>query len=430
VVAHNLILALSGNRLPGRCPEWYGFVIEQNYFTRFFRRSFATKIPAMDICSTFVSDFSVRKLDGPEAFADLTAEWESLDEEIFPRTPFTSPSWICLWWQHFRRRTLLFRDEFFCHIVRDADGRLVALVPLMRTFCLGLGLPAMRIVQFFGTDPSLTEFRGVICRPEDQDKVVRTLAEYFLRCHRDWDVFRWNGLRRPPSVYNSMAIGCEFLARHELPDYLVDLPDKWDKLRLHVSSNMRKNLRKAYESLERDGLDFTLRVVRQPEDVPAAIERFLSLHLARSEAADMVRHPNKFREPNARAFLVAYLLRLAGRGQLCIFELEVNREVVASRLTFVLGSDLYMYFAGYDTAWKKYSVMTILVAEMIKWAIEHSLQRVNLSTGKDLSKLRWKPVEIGLHDAVQISPSLRGKIAYRGFLAYEVLSRVRVRLDR
>jgi CelD/BcsL family acetyltransferase involved in cellulose biosynthesis len=67
---------------------------------------------------------------------------------------------------------------------------------------------------------------------------------------------------------------------------------------------------------------------------------------------------------------------------------------------------------------------------MIKWAIEHSLQRVNLSTGKDLSKLRWKPVEIGLHDAVQISPSLRGKIAYRGFLAYEVLSRVRVRLDR
>lgn len=41
-----------------------------------------------------------------------------------------------------------------------------------------------------------------------------------------------------------------------------------------------------------------------------------------------------------------------------------------------------------------YGVMTTLMIETIKWAIEHKFAFINLSTGKDLSKLRWKPTEI------------------------------------
>ena len=94
----------------------------------------------------------------------------------------------------------------------------------------------------------------------------------------------------------------------------------------------------------------------------------------------------------------------------------------------MLGPDLYLYFSGYDPSWRKYGVMTLLVTETIKWAIEHGLQRVNLSTGNDQSKLRWKPYEIIFRDAVQIAPTARGRCAY---LAYEVLlTRTRRRLVR
>ena len=73
------------------------------------------------------------EIPGIEAFArdvrqcraDVRVEWEALDAQIFPRTPFTSPLWIGLWWNHLRRQRPLLRDEFFCHTVRDADGRLV-----------------------------------------------------------------------------------------------------------------------------------------------------------------------------------------------------------------------------------------------------------------------------------------------------------------
>src|ERR1700761_8159452 len=105
----------------------------------------------------------VERLPNPAAWEAVAAEWEVIDKKLFPRTPFTSPIWLSSWWKHFRRRNFLFRDEFFGHVVRDRHGSLVALVPLMRSHCLGYGPSIMRIVQFFGNDPSLTELRGIIC---------------------------------------------------------------------------------------------------------------------------------------------------------------------------------------------------------------------------------------------------------------------------
>jgi CelD/BcsL family acetyltransferase involved in cellulose biosynthesis len=369
---------------------------------------------------------TVERLPGPEALAGIAAEWDLLDRQTAPRTPFTSPAWIIPWWKHLSRcRKMLLHDEFFCHVVRGDGGRLVAVAPLMRTSVPGVGPPVLRMVQFFGTDAALTEIRGVICRPEDHAPVVEALVEHFLARRAEWDVFRWAGLRHPVDAYGAPPPPCAFAPRHDLPDYVVELPGSWEHLRLRVSSNMRKNLRKPYELLERDGLAFALRVTERPNDVAAAVTRFLELHAARAEAADMIFHPNKFVQPHVRAFFADYLHGLAERGELRIFELEIDGAVVASRIAFLLGSDLYMYFAGYDPAWKTYSVMTVLMTEMFKWAFAHGVERINLSTGHDQSKMRWKPREVLFRDAVQVSPTMRARPAFGAFQAYEALSRAR-----
>lgn len=368
---------------------------------------------------------TVQRLPDIRALAEIIAEWELLETEITPKTPFTSPSWILTWWRHFRRRQGVFRDEFFCHIVRDGSGNLVAVAPLMRTFAPGFGLPMLRIVQFFGNDPSLTEIRGIICRPCDEDDVIDTLVGHFLAHRGTWDVFRWNGLKSARSAEQARSMPCVFIPRRELPAYFIELPESWEQLRTHVSSNMRKNIRKAYELLERDGFTFTLNVVERAEELPLALERFLALHAMRSEAVDMITHPNKFAGPPARTFLADYLGVMAERGALRIFEMKIGGTVVASRLAFLLGSDLYMYFAGYDPSWKNYSVMTVLVSEMIKWAVAHGAERANLSTGKDQSKLRWKPTEVIFRDAVQVSPTWRGRLAFGAFQTYEAVMRAR-----
>lgn len=365
---------------------------------------------------------TVERLPGPEALAGIAAEWDLLDQQTEPRTPFTSPAWIIPWWQHFcRHRQLFFHDEFFCRLVRDEAGRLVAIAPLMRTSAPGIGPPVLRMVQFFGTDPFLTEIRGVICRPDDRAAVIAVLVEHFLSSRNEWDVFRWNGLHHAADADNALGLPCTFMPRRDVRDYIMELPANWEELRLQVSSNMRKNLRKAYDLLKRDGFIFSVRVSERPEDVAGSVERFLALHAARAQVRDMIPHPYRFGQTRARAFLDTYLRGVADRGELRIFELEIGGAVVASRLAFLLGHDLYMYYAGYDPAWKNYSVMTVLVSEMIKWAFAHGLRRINLSTGHDQSKERWKPREVMFRDAVQLSPTRRAHATFGAFRAYEVL---------
>jgi CelD/BcsL family acetyltransferase involved in cellulose biosynthesis len=362
----------------------------------------------------------IEKLSGPQALFDLAPEWDRLDRQLAPRTPFTSPLWIGLWWKHFRQSRRTARDEFFCHVVRDDDAALVAVAPLMVTHRPGVGPLRMRVLQFFGADPSITELRGVICRAEHQDAVIEALVQHFHERRGEWDVFRWNGMRDDGCAYRALMDRREFVADSDLPDYILHLPQSWEEVRASVSSNMRKNVRKAYEFLERDGHAFVFRAVEDPAEVPEALARFLVLHAARAGVADMIYHPNKFEAPRPRAFLTDYVTQMAEQGMLRLFELEISGTVVASRLAFVLGNELYLYFAGYDPAWRKYSVMTTLMAEVIKWAIGQRLELINLSTGRDLSKLRWKPAEIMFRDAVQVSPTARGQLA---FLAYDRLVR-------
>lgn len=356
---------------------------------------------------------SVERLSGPEALAGLALEWQALDAKIFPRTPFTSPLWIGLWWKHLRRRGPLWTDRFFGHVVRDQNGTLIAIVPMVISLSLGFEPFRMRLVQFFGADPIITEIRGLICLPEHQHDVIDTLSRYFVQSCGEWDVIRWLGMRGDFKIYDNGAGESTFLEGGSLPDYLLTLPSTWDKLRAGVSSNMRRSIRKSYENLEHDGYRFRFRIVTSPKDAQEALQQLLKLHAARSEVADMIKHPNKFVPHRHLAFLTGYVMGMAEAGQLRLFELHIGGEVKASRMAFLLGSDLYLYVGGYDPAWRKYSIMTTLMCEIIKWAIDQNLAHINLSTGTDQSKLRWRPSAIIFSESTQVSPTLRGRFFFR-----------------
>ena len=60
--------------------------------------------------------------------------------------------------------------------------------------------------------------------------------------------------------------------------------------------------------------------------------------------------------------------------------------------------------------------MTTVVAESIKWAIERNLAGVDLSTGRDLSKLRWKPSESVVFEGVQSSQRRLRQLAAEAYL--------------
>ena len=87
----------------------------------------------------------------------------------------------------------------------------------------------------------------------------------------------------------------------------------------------------------------------------------------------------------------------------------------------MLGDELYLYYSGYDINWARFSVMTTVVAESIKWAIAHRLKIINLSHGHDISKIRWDPKAVMFCSALRLSSTRRARLAFR---AYHVAKRM------
>jgi CelD/BcsL family acetyltransferase involved in cellulose biosynthesis len=186
-------------------------------------------------------------------------------------------------------------------------------------------------------------------------------------------------------------------------------------LRARLPRNIKESLRKCYNSLKRDGLTFRVQIAERPEQVEQALDSFFKFHAARASLVDTVQHMNVFGPQEAKLFLYKVCRRFAERGSLRIFQLVVGEQVVAVRIGFVIGDSLYLYYSGYDQQFAKYSVMTTTVAEAIKYAIAQGLKTVNLSTGNDVSKLRWNPVEVVTRQAFLVSPSKRAVLAHYAY---------------
>lgn len=159
-----------------------------------------------------------------------------------------------------------------------------------------------------------------------------------------------------------------------------------------------------------------LDVVTAKAGVARSLGDFFRLHSARAHLDGTTRHSDVFSHPRCRAFLVDVCERFAEHGALRIFRLNVGGGVVATRVGFVLGGTLYLYYSGFDPRYARYGIMTTTVAEAMQYAIGEGLDRVNLSSGKDVSKTRWRPEELAYREVTLTPMSSVARAKYEAAL--------------
>ena len=357
----------------------------------------------------------VQPVDSLAALEALAPRWEALDAQTSPRVPFSGPRWNLTWWRHFAESRPLVKDRIHAFAVFEGH-ELSAVAPMMITERPGLGPLRARHLHFFGADPNLTEIRGPCCRRADEGRMMEALLEHLEANATGWDWAGLSGFVENGPAHEALARRVGVHLGRQVPDFYLSPGSSWDAFKSTLPRNVKESLRKCYASLRRDNLRHELTVVEQPDAVAIALERFLALHAARAAAPITPPHANVFAPAHARAFLREYVRQAAAAGEARVFELLVAGKVVASRVGFVLGDSLYLYFSGYEPAMAPYAVMTTCVAEAIKWAIAQGLTTVNLSPGRDQSKTRWHPVEVPLREARLVSPSRRAPAMHRVFI--------------
>lgn len=339
--------------------------------------------------------WTVDCIRGTSALDSVREEWLALERRVPRPLPFASYDWTAAWWAHLRRRGPAMRDRLAVCTVRDADGALVAVAPMMETSASLL--PLLRIRQFVGADPNLTEVRGLLAQPQDRVRAVQALRAYFGGHGAHWTV--WAGIS-PEAL--TATLPSRAVIEREVPMFVVDLPASWDELRAGLSRNMKEALRKCVALPRRDGIEWRFVAYETAEDIAERLPQFRALHRARSTSAEGVWHRDYFADDRSAAFLHDVVTRRAAHGAARLFGIEVDGRLVAARIGFVAGDQLYLYFSGYEPEYAKYSIATTLVAEVMKWAIGAGLGAVNLSPGRDVSKLRWKPREVLVLDVADV----------------------------
>jgi CelD/BcsL family acetyltransferase involved in cellulose biosynthesis len=353
----------------------------------------------------------------------LEREWVELESSARVKLPFRTYAWNAAWWQTMAESKVAVSDRLDLRVVRDAStGALVGVAPMVLTSMPSVGPLQIKALQFFGADPNITEIRGMVCADDDQGAVVAALRNELRKEREGWDWIAWEGLVDGPCADLDRASDVRF--REATESYVLPLGASWDELRRQASRNLKESLRHCYNSLRRDSLSHELQVAQSWPEVELALPLFFRMHSARSVLSG---HTDVFASPCSRAFLREVCRSFCARDQMRVFVLNVRGVPVAMRLGFAVGGSLYLYYSGYEPAYARYGVMTTCLAETLRYAIDRGFDEVNLSTGRDVSKLRWRPARVVYRAAVEVAPSRRARWTRASFqLAQRALADARL----
>lgn len=335
--------------------------------------------------------FSVASVSPSRLNSSLLDTWERLFEaQATPANPFLAPTWVLRWYSSF----VAPQDQVVL-VVSRADEQVVGILPMYvsrrRLGPLRLACRLLPVGAGIGSNPY--EIPGLLADPRILRDVTRALTTACLNRDVDWSElplapeqswFEWDWLKVSSE---HMSFGEPVRARACV---ILPLRPTWDETRTTLKRNVKESIRRSANRLKKDGRPFE--VVRQSSGLDqAVVERFLSLHQARSELGQNTnqQHPDAYAAKEHRQLMLDALPQLGREGRATMFELYLDGTHVASQLGLHAPGTSYVHSSGFHPDTWELGVVTHLQAELIRYAIERGDSVVNFSPGPNVSKLRW-----------------------------------------
>jgi CelD/BcsL family acetyltransferase involved in cellulose biosynthesis len=196
----------------------------------------------------------------------------------------------------------------------------------------------------------------------------------------------------------------------------LDLPVNWDAYLATLSPSRRETIRRKERRLRRQ------HTVCVTDYAPERLDegwRFLqSLHAQRWEGRGVLA------DPRLDHLLRRFTCELAAQDEIWLTTLDVDGVPVAAWYGFAWKDTVYFYQSGRDPRWEGASVGVVLMALMIRRAIERGYRRFDFLRGRETYKLSWTSTECPNYEVVGFRPGLRGGLLRSLDLVGRVLERV------
>ncbi len=312
------------------------------------------------------------KVDALDSFAAVgEAAWQGLlAASRFP-SPFMSWAWQTAWFRAFGAAGALSLLR-----VRDGAGDLAGLLPLVvePDGCL-------RIVG--GVDVS--DYLDVIARASAEDEVWAALLQSRSASPQTWDLRGIRATSPTAALLPALAPAYGLIVTRELDERcpIIDLPATWGDYLAGLGSKQRHELRRKMRRLEREMPGAAAVAHATPDDVASRLGEFLVLH--RASRAGKARFMNQRMEGFFRTVIVA----LAARGAARLWTLGADGRAVAAFICLEWAGTVGLYNSGFDTGMAALSPGIVLLAHVIRDAIERGSARFDFLRGEEPYKLAF-----------------------------------------
>jgi CelD/BcsL family acetyltransferase involved in cellulose biosynthesis len=362
-----------------------------------------------------MSSHSISTVTGISEAEALLPEWEELFSSCATANVFAHPQWQLTWARHFIRP-----EDLVVVTVRNGPD-LVGVAPFhQRCVSLGRG-PSVTFLQLLGAGkrPYLTELPAVLTHPSCHRSVLRETFRHLESIDSRWDWIEVTlapeqGWFEPEWLAISDGPRQPSVAIHKAtrPCVVMPLAESWEATVAGLKRNVRESIRRGANRLARDGHSWRMAVGGHDVPLDYAFGALVDLHNARAQMRSKPYHAGLLAKPSDVRFLSEVTQRLAATGHVVPCLLLVDERPVAARLLLRADDAIYLFVSGNDPDWWEQGVGATLIAECLKQAIGAGCRMANLSTGVDVSKLRWSEKLELYQDFVVVRGRRRSRAAF------------------
>lgn len=357
-----------------------------------------------------MSRLSVTEATGPHALASLRAEWQGLFLEAETASPFLSWEWIASW--HARLGQGI-TPRIFC---ARADGSLVGLLPLGEARGRGRLTRSVRLLSFLGERFVGGDYLDVLGRPGAEQDAAQAIFEHLAQ-EASFDVLQLDGVAgdSPTLALLAWRFAEDRAYEHNVMPYEIcpylRLGGTGEEaiLRSRRPHEFRRKLRQLSAVA-----GFQTRLITEPNEAPAALDRFFTLHdrrWAQQGGSDAMARPA------VKAFHREVVPGLAHAGAIRFEEIWAEGKCIASLYGIDRKERFFFYQCGYDPDWARRSVGFVRLGLSIADAADRGVRVYDFLRGSEAYKFDWADAARSTL-AVRIS---RRSPAGRSFVAGENL---------
>jgi CelD/BcsL family acetyltransferase involved in cellulose biosynthesis len=301
------------------------------------------------------------------------ARWNGLLDRSRLPSVFLTWQWQTEWSQAFaaeRARQIL--------AVTDAAGDVVGLLPLYEE------TPGRRRIVG-GVDVS--DYLDLIAPDGREEEVWAALLGHCAAHGGEWDLHGIRAASATATLVPALAPAAGLTPTVEREDRcpVLALPKTWDEYLARLSGKDRHELRRKMRRLERELPGASSRSHATVDGWDEAMTRFLTLHrLSKVGKA-------RFMDERMERFFRSATRRLAAAGWARLWFLEFEGEAVAAFLCFEYAGSVGLYNSGFDPARAMLAPGIVLLAHVIRDAIDRGFPIFDFLRGEEPYKYGFGP---------------------------------------